>query len=363
MINVLALIQHLRPGGAERMFVSLARSLQYKEGIRIHVAVFLGGGLFEKDLEEVGITVYRLDKERGMKLGRLISVRRLCRDLKIDILHMHEFSAAQWGRAACLGLKRPVRLVTDHTVSGWKNPVKHLIVNRILLHGTGKIVTVSRAAMVSLIKREGVPEERLRVIYNGVEPCQTYRTGRQKDKPLIGYAGRLSEEKGCDVFLESVLILKAAGISFQAVLAGDGPMRPELEKMVTVNGLTPYISFTGALPHGKMLNLIEQLDIAVLPSRQENCSIALLEYMAVGLPSVVTSAGGSPELVINGETGFCVPVNDPVALAEALLRLLRDEALRQRMGEAAKIRYFKKFTVDKMASDYLTLYSELTGNL
>jgi glycosyltransferase involved in cell wall biosynthesis len=121
--------------------------------------------------------------------------------------------------------------------------------------------------------------------------------------------------------------------------------------------LSEDVIFTGI--RQDVPNILGLLDVFVLPSLWEGLPIALLEAMAAGLPVVATAVGGTPEVVVEGETGFLVPPRDPEALAEAILRLLREPDLRRRMGEAGRKRVAEHFSVEQMVQKTEALYEHL----
>jgi glycosyltransferase involved in cell wall biosynthesis len=140
-------------------------------------------------------------------------------------------------------------------------------------------------------------------------------------------------------------------------VVGDGPLRDTLRDQARALGLDGAVRFLGAVPEA--WRLLPHFDVFALPSRWEGMSNGLLEAMAAGRPIVATTAGGNPELITDGETGLLVPPEDPGALAAAIARLVRDPALARRLGDAARRRVEKDYTLDRMVSRMEALYDEL----
>ncbi|MFC1672305.1 glycosyltransferase [Planctomycetota bacterium] len=368
-MNIFKFIHHLDFGGAERMFATEATMLHRVEGLNIYVGVLTGGGAFEEEIVEAGIPLYQFGKRPIFNFDKSIRLHRLLKKLDIDILHMTEFSAALWGRLATVGNRRVIRLITDQTVRGWKNPRKHKFVNKLLLHRTDHIVTVSHTGRQSVIDTEQVPGEMITVIPNGVDvetiqgippgSRDEIRPGMSGDVPLIGAVGRYSREKGADIFIEAMRVLKEKGIDVHAVLIGEGDFRPTLEALIRSYGLEEKVVLMGTLPHERVMALTKALDVAVLPSREENCSNALLEYMACGTGVVSTRAGGNAEIIDHEKSGLLVPVEDPDAMADAIIRQLDDVDARKRMAMEALQRVKQSFSYDSTVSSYRSLYDEL----
>ncbi|MEP6909241.1 MAG: glycosyltransferase family 4 protein [Actinomycetota bacterium] len=219
-----------------------------------------------------------------------------------------------------------------------------------LLSRFGTIVVPSRA-LADYVAAHGFPAQRLRVIPNGIavrrrEPAPAH------DPVVVGTAALLERRKGIDILLEASARLK---IPHRLVIYGDGPLRRELESIARRLGVPA--EFAGFVP--ELDEKIEELDVFVLPSRGENLPIAILEAMAVAVPVVATRVGGVPEIVANGETGLLVEPDDVGGLAEALERVITDDALRERLGRAGATRIVEHFDAPSVARQMVALYREL----
>lgn len=267
-------------------------------------------------------------------------------------------------------------IVTQHGIHEWsESPYPPAIVRRafgLAARSVDRMVAVSEAVARDLRDAAVVPNDRLVVIHNGVD-CQRYspdaRAARGRvltklfpgtsveDVILIGAAGNLKFIKGYDLFIEAAASLSPRLPFLRFVIWGEGPERPALERRIRELSLGAVFR----LP-GRASNLPECLaacDCFVQPSRSESFGLAVAEAMASGVPVVATAVGGLVELVTDGECGLLVPPESSHALALTLEYLVEHSDLRKRLGEAARHRIEKAFTLERMVSRHLKLYAEL----
>ncbi|WP_199618376.1 glycosyltransferase family 4 protein [Paenibacillus alkalitolerans] len=214
-----------------------------------------------------------------------------------------------------------------------------------------------------LVNEFGVPGDRLRVIPNGIDtaafntrmdsPASYSRSGDNR-KVLICPA-RLNTIKGHHVLIDALAILKTMRNDWVCWIVGDGPNRPDFEQQVDALGLRDHIIFFGE--RDDVPQLFKQADVFVMPSLQDNFPYAVLEAQVAGKPSVVTDAGGIPEMVIHEETGLVSPVRDASALANNLRRILQDDGLRQRLGETARQRS-GYWSLQRMVNETVVTYHD-----
>jgi len=176
-------------------------------------------------------------------------------------------------------------------------------------------------------------------------------------RPLVLFVGRLVYYKGAEY-----LVRAAADVEADFVIIGSGPLRAGLVELASELGISSRIRFLEHLPRPEMLAYFHACDLFVLPSvaESEAFGLVLLEAMACGKPMVTTELGtGTSWINQHGETGFVVPPRDPNALAEAIQRLVSDEGLRRKMGQAAYDRVCKVFTRREFGESYIRLFKEL----
>jgi glycosyltransferase involved in cell wall biosynthesis len=227
-------------------------------------------------------------------------------------------------------------------------------------------------AVIDELAREGVPQEKLHLIYNGIESSAP-ALDRGEARAALGLdadvligivVANLIPYKGHRDLIEALAIAAPKlPPSWQILcVGGDNDLRPELEDLATATGLARNIRFLGQrLDVG---SLLPAADFGVLPSREnEGFSNAILESMQAGLAMIVTDVGGNAEAVVDGTTGLVVPPANPKALSAALLRLARDPTLRRRLGDAGRHRVATVFTLDECVANYCALYRELLDTL
>lgn len=177
--------------------------------------------------------------------------------------------------------------------------------------------------------------------------------------------GRLVKKKGVDYLIRSIPILKKKIKNILVIIAGDGPERKSLEDLTESMGVRDLVRFVGAIPWTQVAHLLHASDVFVVPSIEDDTGnldglpTAILEAMAAGKPIVATSVGGIPLVVSDGRTGLLVPQKDPEALAQALVRILSDNALSKNLGIFARKMVIEYLNWDRVASDFIQIYMKL----
>lgn len=258
-------------------------------------------------------------------------------DEAVDVLHAHLANAHVLGALVSALTERPC-LATIH---GRTVPMLDFEAHR--LTDAMHVSVVCRAAY-SHARAIGVARDRLHLIPNGVpapdasadSTALATSLGLAADVPLVGYVGRLSPEKGPELFVRMAWQLAAKHPRAAFVIIGDGPMRERLREDVRVLGIGDRVHFAGE--RRDVLALLPSLTVVVVPSRTEGMPLALMEAMAAGLPVVATSVGGIPELIQHLQTGLLVGAGDPGQLAVAVDGLLDDLPWAAAIGARARQR-------------------------
>jgi len=257
------------------------------------------------------------------------AARRAARDA--DLVHAHWLPVG----AVALGLRRPFVLQV------WGSDVELArrlpVLARPILRGARLVIAASTALAKDAI---ALGAREVRIIPSGVELPE--HVGEPVEPAEILFAGRLSPEKGIEE-------LVAATEGMNLVVAGDGPLRPRVP------------AARGFVPHDELLGLYERAAIVACPSRREGFGVTCAEAMAYGRPVVASAVGGLLDLVVDGETGLHVPPRDPIALREALARLLGDRELRLRLGAAARERAARLLSWPSVTDATLRAYAEAIG--
>jgi sugar transferase (PEP-CTERM/EpsH1 system associated) len=237
-----------------------------------------------------------------------------------------------------------------------------------------RYIAVSKDLAQWLTKTVGVEPDRIRQIYNGVNPALFYpRQGARPDVAppgfippngkLIGTVGRLAVVKDQPTLVRAFAQVLRKRPQWRErlrlVMVGDGPLRPQVEACLHAEAMDSFVWLPG--DREDVADLLRTLDLFVLPSLGEGISNTILEAMATGLPVIATRVGGNPELVDEGVTGALVPPADPAALADAVEAYVQDEAYMHQQGAAGHHKASRAFTWERCVEEYLGVYDELLG--
>ena len=300
----------------------------------------------------------------------LADARRLAgliREHDVDILQTHDFQTRRLGviASALTGVPH----VTS--VHGWIFNSRRQQVSRWmdmqLIRLATRVITVSGRLRDELVGA-GVPAGRITVLRNAVllEDYAAAHAGRAlrselgipPDHQVVAVIGRLSEEKGHDIFLQAARTILARRPNVTFLIVGDGPLRARLEARVAELGLpASQVVFTGH--RTDMANVYATIDLLVISSLTEGIPNVLLEAFVHGTTAVATDVGGVGEVLRDGENGRLVPAGDAGPLAERTLELLEDSALRARMGEAARDAIATRFNFAQRTRDVEQLYEQV----
>jgi glycosyltransferase involved in cell wall biosynthesis len=290
------------------------------------------------------------------------SIRNLATQTNADIVHAHGYKADIYSYFALRGSRIPF-VSTCHT---WYDNNRLVTLygkaDRLVLRNYAAVVAVSDEVKQRLLNA-GVREDRIHLVRNGIDlrpfdnVIPSLRNGSTSNQPLIvGLVGRLSIEKGVDIFLRAAAQVLAELPSTKFVVVGEGPDRDKLESLIDELKIRDNVSTLGR--RDDMPSVYASLDIMVSASRQEGLPMAILEGMASGLPLIATPVGAVPTVISDGRTGVMVPPADPTLLASAILTLLKNPVQRERLGSAARKLIEDEFSASRMTADYLRVYEE-----
>jgi glycosyltransferase involved in cell wall biosynthesis len=350
--------------GAEAVILNLSRSLN--EGPHYSmVGVFSNSSnpnlqLHEAALKE-GIESHLILCKGQVDRTAITSIRELAVRTGADVVHAHGYKADIY---VYLALRRS-RIPLVSTCHTWydNNLLTSLYgeADRFVLRKYARVVAVSDEVKQRLLK-SGVREREIHLVRNGIElgpfnnAVPSLREDLSRDRALIGLIGRLAWEKGIDIFLRAAARVLGEFPSAQFVVVGEGPDKDKLEQLVDELNIRANVSMLGH--RDNMPSVYASLDVMVSSSRQEGLPMAILEGMASSLPLVATAVGEVPTVVLDGRTGVLVPGDDLDSLTAGILELLRDPALRTRLGSAARRRVEEEYSAARMTTDYLDVYAE-----
>jgi glycosyltransferase involved in cell wall biosynthesis len=293
---------------------------------------------------------------------------------RVDVLHTHvHVAAAVLGRTAACAAR--VAVVSHLHIENQFRSSRLARAPLVALDNAtarlcARILVVCEATRLSF-ERQGFPPGLMETVYNGVDAdaiAATPGAGLREelalgpDTLLLGHVGRLAPVKGQRELIQALARLSSQNALVHAVLIGEdletgGAFRLELERLVASLGLADSVHFAGFRPDA--VAALREVDALVLPSWIEGLPLTVLEAMAHGRPVVATAVGGTPEAVVDGETGLLVPSRDVDALAAVLDRLLSDATLRRRLGDAGRRRVRERFDATAMERRVLEVYGEV----
>lgn len=362
-VRVCFVIDELAPAGTENQLLALIRHLDRRR-VCPYLCLLRGDKPMSQALEPCDCPILRLG------VGSLIHPRTLLRMWRflhflrcerIDVVQAYFIDSSYFGLFAAWLARVPHRLRTRNNVGHWLTPL-HRALGRLLNAFTTQTLTNCEAARQALLAAEQPRPERVRVLENGVD-LERFRTiAPLTARPAaagrhVGVVANLRSVKGLSDFVQAAALVHACHPQAMFTVAGEGELRPALEQQVASAGLGSHFSLPGSL--SDVPGFLAGLDVAVLCSRAEGMSNALLEYMAAGRAIVATSVGAASELIADGVHGLLVPPGDAEKLAEAIRRLLEDHELAQRLGAAARRRAWERYSREAMIQRFEELYLSL----
>ena len=369
-------VAHLVTSGDQAGGQAVALTLARAARAAGHDVLFVSptSGAFVAQLTRERFETRFVDVTRTTRWRDCVRLRQLLRGLDVDLLHTHvHVAAGVLGRLA--GRAAGSEVVSHLHIENHFRPQRWARAPLIALdNGTARLCTrllaVSDATRLAF-ERQGFPPRLLETVHNGVDvgalaavppPDLRAELGIPADALVLGHVGRLAPVKGQRQLLEAVARLPAATAAVHVVVIGadteaDGAYAAELGRLAARLRLGETVHFTGFRDDAAAA--IQELDALVLPSSIEGLPLVVLEAMAHAKPVVATAVGGTPEAVLDGETGLLVPPDDVAALAAALERIVSDAHLRRNLGRAARLRVAEHFDAGRMAQRVLEVYENV----
>lgn len=344
-------------GGEVQLFL-LLEGLR-KRGHR-NLLVCPPGSRAEREARQRGFDCAGVRMRSDWSLGSVLALERRLREGRPDLAHLHTGRATWLGGLAAWRARLPAL-----STRRMDRPVRRSLRNRFL-HGRAVSISVAIShAIARQLEAGGVESGRIRVVPSAVDPEALHprrsraevraELGAEQDALCVLVAAALVPRKGIDVLLQAAARLGADCPSPLVWIAGEGPERGRLERLVHQTGVAArFLGRRGDVP-----DLLGACDVFALPSRHEGLGVAALEAMALGRPVLASRVGGLAEAVAHEGTGLLVPPDDPSALAEGLTRLLRDPGLRDRLGAAGPARIADRHLASGMVEAYERVYAEL----
>jgi glycosyltransferase involved in cell wall biosynthesis len=295
----------------------------------------------------------------------LLSLRRFIEQNGIDIVAIHY--PLPW--MFYLGIVRRLtgcRLVVTYQGNDAHDLMAQTRADRRLIAGllrrADAIVAVSRSLADAVsAAMPGLRRERIRIIPNGAAECRSRAPVAGLPAQYIATVGHLIHRKGMDTLIDALSAAAHRGCTSSLVIVGDGPDRPALEERVRAAGLEARVFFAGTRSQEETSAIVQRSRFFVLASRAEGLPLVVVEAMSCRKAIVATNVDGVPEVVLPGVTGLLVPPDDPAALADTILELDSDDALRSRLAAGAFEHFRRGFTWRSIAQRYSELFESVTS--
>lgn len=349
--------------GPDKQIAELVRHID-KSRFEVHLACFEESDRLRKLEEHCTALVLPFRSVWTLSGWRQIRcLRCYINDRGIHIVHTWMVKANIAGVLAARGAKCKAIVSSRRNLGYWMRPF-HLRLLRYLDRYTTRLLANAERVKEFVIAAERVPAQKVDVLYNGVDmtefapgcgdPSVPRSLGIPDAAKVIGIVANLRPVKDHALFLRAARVVADAVPDAVFLLVGTGPLLRDLTTLAAELGLSGRVFFSKGL--GRVQDYLGRMCVGCLSSQSEGFSNAILEYMAAGLPVVATDVGGNAEAVETGVSGYIVPYGDAAALAEPMIKLLRDDTLRERMGRAALDRCRRLFEMTVAVGRYEEYY-------
>ena len=347
-------------GGQNQVLVTVLclRALGHRAALVAHA-----GGELRRRAEE-GLELIPLAPRTEMDLKAAWRLSRVIKQLRPDVVHAHDPHGVAMAALALSMITRPPkpRLIAARRVDF------HLGRNALSRWKYRQVdcFICASDAIRQMILRDGVAKARAVTVHEGIDLARVEAAPPAgiheelwlpRHAPLVGNVAALVPHKGQRHLVDAAAEIVRQEPDARFIIAGEGELRETLERQIKHHDLEKHVLLAGFRPD--VLSLHKAFDVFVMSSVTEGLGTSLLDAMACGKPVVATSVGGMPEVVVHGETGLLVPPRDHLAMAEAILRLLKDRPLREQMGAAGLARVRAHFTSEVMVRNTVRVYERI----
>lgn len=372
-IHLDVLIATLTIGGAEQLLLDLLRRID-RSRFQVSLLFLNEPGALGQELLKLGfpaiahIAHHRFDLLAILRLVQLFSRKQT--DLVLLLNHRNTLFLGPVAARLAGG----IRVVnwqneTFRTYSGHRLT---MLARRLFHPGIDKVVAAAAGHKEYLIRHEKIPKEKIEVIYNAVDPQRiSSNFSREAAKERLGLplgclvvsqVAVLRPDKAHDVLLKAARLVVQQFPEAHFLIVGDGPRKSSLLQLTRELGLDRHVHFLGF--RRDMGDVLRAVDLNVLASKpeQETLSVAVIEAMTAGIPTISSDVGFMREIVVPGKTGYLVKVGDHEELAWRIMELLAHPELRQSMAEAAQCLAFEHLTVTQMTASFESLFAGLCAS-
>ena len=350
--------------GAEVMYYHLLKGLRKYGDVEI-LSILFNDGKLAKEIRNLGVDVKVLDEKSMSNYQIASNICKFIKEASPDIVHSHRFKENILAYISVKNNKNVKLICTQH---GKPEPTrfKYKILKSVVLSKYNiyiiskcfdRVVAVSDDLKNYMLKTYNFEMDKINVIHNGIEmPCGGI--SRKYNKVfVIGSAGRLYKVKDYPLFVEVAREILKQVTSVRFELAGDGPEKENILKLIYKYKMEEYFKLTGFV--NDMNAFYEGLDLYVNTSLHEGLPMSILEAMAYGLPVIAPNCGGIPEILDADLRGCLVEGRDPKDYAKKCIRLYEDKEYAKTMGIASINKIIDKYSIEHMTSSYYKLYDSI----
>lgn len=367
--NILWVVDHVGFGevihGPGHFYLNMIPEFD-KNRFNIVFCVLRGKPHLSDPLIKKGFTVYNLNRGKTNFIT-ILDLLKIVKKEDIDILHLHGYGSANFGRIVSIFTKVPnIVHAYDEDIN---YPFIQSVSDYLLRNVTTKAIAVSKAVKNSCIIKRNIPEDKIFILHTGISSSKfedipedeyqhvksSYKIGQ--NTKVVGTLARLREEKGIKYFIDAAPMVLKEYPDVVFFIAGDGPQFDELKGLVKELGVENNVIMAGFCDQPK--SVLSLFDIFILASLKEGFSASIQEAMALKKAIVATEVGGTPEMLEHNDTGIMVPAGDSKSLSQAILDLLRDDKKRERLGVRA-CETCQKWKLNVLVKDIENLYAGLS---
>ncbi len=370
-LNVMILHAPTGIAGAEGVILNINRFMD-PERIRLFNCPFInfsrGESAYLKELEKRGIPYDATPLVKRFEYRYVRATRDLIRKHGIDLIHSHGYRSDITALLASGGRTPVVAMMHGFTASSFKVKIYETL-ERIILKRVAMIIPVS-AQMKKLALGMGIPDEKVRLLPNVVDnitldkikPSAVFdEMALSPDVFKMAFVGRISPEKGLDLLLDACSALKKEGVNFFLMIAGDGPLKSDMEERTRDLGLADNVRFLGFRSDAPAIT--SAADVFLLPSLTEGIPLVVLESMAVGTPVIASMVGGVPDLIKNRETGYLFSPGNIEELAECIRNVYKNRSQARQMSERAKAFVNSSYSPLNWAEELTSIYLKASNRI
>ncbi len=351
-------------GGTEKMIKTLIQGLSHSE-YSISLVTLMGDDTLINQVKPFCLEVLNLKAKSIFDFKALIRLIRFLKRGHFGILHTFLFHANILGRVLGRLLGIPIIVSSQRSVDHWRKKY-HVLLDRWTSRYCDLIISNSQAGKERLEQIEKISPQKIEVVYNGLDFSEIPKINEIKsskkemdfeDKKVIGMVANFRGMKGHACFIEMTEFLLKERSDLHFIFVGEGCEKVQYEEQVQKRGIALHFHFLGRV--SLIYEALNLMDIFVLPSEWEGFPVSILEAMAWGIPVIATNVGGVPEIVEHEKTGFLIPPKNPLALNHAILEILKNDTLREKLIQNAQRRVKEQFTQEKMVLKTKSLYEYL----